>query len=117
MNKKETGFLYEQHACRFLKRQGLSVLDKNARVKYGEIDIIMQDGSCIVFVEVKFRKNLRFGGAISSISSKKQHCLLKAAYLWLSKNNLSAIHTQFRFDAVIFNGDEDAVNWLKNIFS
>lgn len=117
LNKKQTGDLYEQHARRFLEGQGLSLLDKNVRMKYGEIDLIMQDGSCLVFVEVKFRKNTRFGGAVASISLQKKRVLLKTAYLWLQKQKRCATHTEFRFDAVIFEGDETAVNWLKNFIS
>ncbi len=117
LSKKDTGTLYEQQACRFLERQGLFVIDKNVRLKCGELDIIMQDGSCIVFVEVKFRKNIMYGGATSSISTKQQRTLLNTAHLWLVKQNRSAIHTEFRFDAVIFEGTSNAVNWIKNIFS
>ena len=117
LSKKDTGIFYEQQACRFLERQGLFVLDKNVKLKCGELDIIMQDGSSIVFVEVKFRKNAMFGGATSSISKKQQRNLLNTAHLWLVKQKRSATHTEFRFDAIVFEGTSDAVNWIKNIFS
>ncbi|WP_407331466.1 YraN family protein [Enterovibrio sp. 27052020O] len=116
LNKKQTGDHYEQQACRFLERQGLTLLDKNARFKVGELDLVMRQGSCIVFVEVKFRKQSGFGGASATISHQKQRRLLKSAYLWLAKQGLSATHTEFRFDAVAFEGGINAVNWMKNIF-
>lgn len=77
----------------------------------------MQDGTCLVFVEVKFRKNTRYGGAAASITMHKKRSLLKTAYLWLQQQRRSATHTEFRFDAVIFEGDENAINWIKNFLS
>lgn len=115
LNKKQTGDYYEQQACRYLERQGLTPIDKNARFKAGELNLVMQDKSCIVFVEVKFRKQTHFGGAAVTISASKRQKLLKAAYLWLSQKGLSATHTEFRFDAVTFEGDANSVNWVKNI--
>ncbi|MDD1792005.1 YraN family protein [Enterovibrio makurazakiensis] len=116
LNKKQTGDLYEQQACRYLERQGLVTLDKNARFKVGELDLVMRHGTCIVFVEVKFRKQSAFGGAAVTISHQKQQRLLKSAYLWLAKQGLSATHAEFRFDAVAFEGDVNSVNWMKNIY-
>lgn len=115
LNRKQTGDHYENQACRFLERQGLVSLDKNARFKGGEIDLIMREKSCIVFVEVKYRKQASYGGAAATISRQKQQRMLKAAYLWMAKKGLSATHTEFRFDAVTFEGDVNSVNWIKNI--
>lgn len=114
-NSKQIGSFYEQQACRFLQRQGLKLIDKNVKLKKGEIDLIMQEGSCLVFIEVKYRTLPNYGGAISSISSQKQRILLKTAYLWLAKQKLSAVQSEYRFDAVTFEGDTNKVNWIKNI--
>lgn len=115
LNKKQTGDHYEEQAKRYLVRHGLIPLDKNARFKAGELDLVMREGNCIVFIEVKFRKQTHFGGAAAAISATKRQRLLKAAYLWLGQNGLSATHTEFRFDAVTFEGDVNSVNWVKNI--
>ncbi|NGN98200.1 YraN family protein [Grimontia sp. S25] len=115
LSKKQTGDHYEIQACRFLERQGLKTIEKNARFKGGELDLIMREQSCLVFVEVKYRNQTTYGGAAASISPRKQQRMLKAAYLWLAKNGLSATHTEFRFDAVTFEGNVNSVNWMKNI--
>ena len=115
LNKKQTGDLFEKEACRYLQRHGLTHLGSNARFKQGELDLIMRDGACIVFVEVKFRKQSSFGGAAAAISPQKQQRLLRAAYLWLANKGLSATSTEFRFDAVTFDGGVNAVNWVRNI--
>ena len=53
----------EQAARAFLTRRGYAVLETNFRTRFGEIDIIAQDGKYIVFVEVKTRKDARFAAA------------------------------------------------------
>ncbi|MDD1782251.1 YraN family protein [Enterovibrio sp. ZSDZ35] len=116
LNKKQSGDHYEQQACRFLKRQGLLFIDKNVRFKLGELDLVMRDGTCLVFIEVKFRQSQKFGGAAITVNHKKQQRMLKSAYLWLSQKGLSATQTEFRFDVVAFEGEVNSVNWIKNIF-
>ncbi len=113
--KKEIGDHYEQSARQYLEQQGLVFIAKNQRFKRGELDLIMKEGACFVFVEVKYRQNTFYGGAIYSISNKKKQRLLQAAYLWLKNNHYSSSHTQFRFDAVIIEGKIDNTLWVKNI--
>ncbi len=113
--KKEIGDHYEHSARQYLEKKGLVFIAKNQRFKTGELDLIMKDGACFVFIEVKFRQNTFYGGAIGSISSKKKQRLLQAAYLWLKKHHHSGTHTQFRFDAVIIEGKIDNTLWVKNI--
>lgn len=76
-----------QHAetacCQYLQEQGLTLLDKNYRGKRGEIDIIMQDSDVLVFIEVRFRKNNHYGGALASITPKKQQRILATAEQYL----------------------------------
>ena len=62
----------ENACCKYLQKQGLKLLSRNYRGKRGEIDIIMQDKDSLVFVEVRYRKNNLFGGALASITPKKQ---------------------------------------------
>ena len=50
------------------KRAGLRCLARNYRCRLGEIDLIMQDGDTVVFVEVRQRRSARFGGAAASIT-------------------------------------------------
>ena len=51
----------EQLACDWLGKHGLNLHARNFRSRYGEIDLIMQDGNCLVFIEVKYRKNNFYG--------------------------------------------------------
>ncbi|MDP1996955.1 MAG: YraN family protein, partial [Gallionella sp.] len=60
----------EQHAARYLQQQGLKPVAQNYRSRFGEIDLIMQDGATLVFVEVRLRRSANFGGAAASIDAR-----------------------------------------------
>ena len=61
MNKRETGSRYEEAAAAFLQKQGLTLLEKNFRSRFGEIDLILKDGAYLVFTEVKYRADGSLG--------------------------------------------------------
>lgn len=112
MNKQ--GALAEQWAAQFLQKQGLKLLEQNYRGRFGEIDLIMQDGVTLVFVEVRLRKNADFGGAAASIDNRKQQRIIRTSQQYLSG---MAHIPACRFDAVLL-GDVQGNNaqWLKNAF-
>ncbi len=109
------GALAEQFAARYLQQQGLTLITQNYRIRAGEIDLIMQDGESLVFVEVRMRSNAQFGGAAGSIDAHKQRRLILAAQHYLA----SLPHLPpCRFDAVLMEDAQGkALRWLKNAFS
>ncbi|GAL36423.1 predicted endonuclease distantly related to archaeal Holliday junction resolvase [Vibrio maritimus] len=113
-NKRAVGKRYEELAKDYLGRQGLVPLSENFTVKCGEVDLIMQDKSSIVFVEVKYRRNQCYGSAQEMVTRAKAKKLEKAATLWLLKNGLSPYETEFRFDVVAIHEQGNDINWIKN---
>lgn len=114
-NSTKIGNEYERVACEFLSQQGLKLLYSNYRCKTGEIDLIMQQQHTIVFVEVKYRKNAKYGGAISALSQKQMQRLVKSAQLFLAESKNQ--HLNARFDVIAITGSEPPV-WIQNaIFS
>lgn len=108
------GAMAEQLAAEFLQRQGLQLLARNYRCRFGEIDLVMQDGATLVFVEVRQRRRTDFGGAAASIDVHKQRKLQLAAEHYLAPlRHLPPC----RFDAVLLQNSGDRVEWLKNAFS
>lgn len=105
MNTRRIGTEYEELACKLLEQAGMTVLERNFRVRAGEIDIIAKDGSELVFVEVKYRKDCTHGGAKYAISEAKKNKIRKVAQWYLAKNHLSVNRTFCRFDAVLIDGD------------
>jgi len=108
----------EEFAKQYLIQQGLVFIDQNVHCRQGEIDLVMQDGQTFIFVEVKYRKNNHFGGAISAISQSKQNKIKHCVAFFLHKANLNEYNTPCRFDVIALDGDinKPQVTWLKNAF-
>ncbi|VEC01235.1 Uncharacterised protein family UPF0102 [Cedecea lapagei] len=115
LNRQQRGAHYEQQARRYLERKGLRFVAANVHVRGGEIDLIMKQLQVIVFVEVRFRRSDRFGGAAASVTRSKQQRLLHAAQVWLSGNGESFDTVDCRFDVLAFTGNE--IEWLTNAFA
>ncbi len=107
----ERGKAAEDAAAAYLSKQGLRLVARNWRCKGGEIDLIMNDGAILVFVEVRERNNARFGGAGHSITAAKQGRVVHAAQLYLA--GLSRLPA-CRFDAVLIENGQ--IRWLKDAF-
>lgn len=106
-----SGTAAEDRAAAYLQQQGLKPVARNWRCRQGELDLVMRDGSTLVFVEVRSRANAAFGGAGASITQTKQAKLIRAAEHYL----LQQPHRgDCRFDAVLIDGN--ALQWLKNAF-
>ena len=102
----------EDCACQYLKSQGLILLERNYSSRFGEIDLIMQDANVLVFAEVRYRKNSKYGGAASSISHQKQQRIQKTAATYLQKKGSNC---PARFDVIAIQGDMQ-INWIKSAF-
>lgn len=107
------GHRMEETACRFLERRGLQLIERNYRCRVGELDIVMQDKDTLVFVEVRYRRQRRFGGAVESIDPHKQQRLLRAAEHYLQRHP-AAGDRPCRFDVVALQGAAHAprIEWL-----
>ncbi len=84
--RAEIGALGEQLAVEHLTSLGLTVLDRNWRCRYGELDVIAADDAArtAVFVEVKTRTNDHFGGVEQAVTPDKVRRLRRLAGLWLA---------------------------------
>ena len=110
-----TGQYYENRALAFLKQQGLTLVERNARNRGGEIDLIMRDNTGWVFVEVRFRKNCDYGDALLSVNWRKRRKLLAAAKYWLSQRQESFETSACRFDICAITGNQ--LDWIQNAFN
>ena len=104
----------EKRAEQYLQQQGLKLIVQNYRSRFGEIDLIMQDGATLVFIEVRLRRHAGFGGAAASIDVHKQQRIIRTAQQYLAS---LARTPPCRFDAVLMEDVKgDHVQWLKNAF-
>lgn len=99
----------EDDALSHLQCHGLTLRERNFRCKGGEIDLIMQERATLVFVEVRKRKQSKYGGAAASINSAKQRRLIIAAQFYLMRYKMPP---PCRFDVIAIDGTE--LTWLKN---
>lgn len=114
MTRGEQG---EVLAARLLEEKGYRILDRNFRTREGEIDLIAEDGQYIVFVEVKLRKNDRYGAAREYVTPAKQRRILAAAGGWLAEHADCVL--QPRFDVIEIYEDAAApaeICHLENAF-
>jgi putative endonuclease len=103
----------ENLAAAFLQSAGLELVARNYHCRFGEIDLIARDGKTLVFVEVRMRSSDRFGGAAASITAAKRAKLSRAARHYLAG---VARAPACRFDALLVNGRDNSIEWLKNAF-
>lgn len=102
----------ESAALAFLRKEGLELLERNYRCRMGEIDLVMKEDETLVFVEVRQRSNMDFGGARESITTGKKERILKAARHYLSRFDFIP---ECRFDAVLLDG-EGGMEWIRGAF-
>jgi putative endonuclease len=95
----------EDLAVEFLRKQGLRVLARNYRTRFGELDVICRKGRTIVFVEVRSRTGDSGRPAEESLTPKKVDHLLKCAQAWLAKKKLDRNPVRFDLVAVDFSGE------------
>lgn len=104
----------EQSAAAFLQHQKLILLARNYRCRFGEIDLIMQEGDTVVFVEVRMRSSDQFGGAAASITAAKQLKLTRTARYYLAEHEGDF---PCRFDAILISGERgNKIEWIRNAF-
>jgi putative endonuclease len=105
----------EDLACQYLKEQGLILIERNYRCRCGELDLIMRDGAQLVFVEVRYRRNHRYGTPAETVTRLKQVRLLRAAARYLQSRHSNA---PCRFDviAITERQGKSTLQWIRDAF-
>lgn len=117
-NRKELGYYGEAVARKALEKQGYRLREKNFTIRGGEIDLIMEKGNELVFVEVKTRRSQSYGSPLESVTPQKQKRFLHAAEVYLSAVGLTDPDVRF-FAVGVEMGEGDRVKKveiLKDIF-
>ena len=107
MNKREIGARYELLAASYLESCGYTILERNFRCRYGEIDLVAADEAgeqpVLVFVEVKYRSSAAYGYGEEAVDVRKQKTIRKAASFYLTRYRVKN-STPCRFDVIVFEG-------------
>ena len=117
MNKRVTGSWYESIACSYLEEHNIKILKRNFRVRSGEIDIVGYDGSFYCFIEVKYRKDTKYGGPEAAVTLSKQKQICNVSRFYLAFNNIPE-SAPVRYDVIAISGEENAltIKWYKDAF-
>ncbi len=123
--RKDKGKKGEELAAKFLCKNGYTILERNFRLKLGEIDLVCKKSNTIVFVEVKTRKNLKFGFPEESVDLRKRAKLNQVASVYISRLSelqpaLTEVNLDYRFDIVSiimdFEGKVNSIKLIENAF-
>ena len=103
----------EDRARSLLEAAGLAFVAANVRYPFGELDLVMREGATLVFVEVRERATMGYGGAAASVNARKRLRLRRAAQRYLQQfhNHRSP---PCRFDVVAFEAGDP--HWIQGAF-
>lgn len=111
------GAFGEDAVVDFIRVRGLTLLDRNWRIREGEIDIIAKlDDGTLVFIEVKTRTSVAFGHPLEAISSDKARRLQRLALAWLATHQ--SLGCEYRIDCaavLISKGGKYSVEYRENV--
>jgi putative endonuclease len=103
-SNKELGRIGELAAADYLEGLGYRIVARNVRYRFGELDLVAEEGQVLVFVEVKTRRGERFGSAVEAITPAKQRQLVKLASLYLAAGRHTNRSCRFDIVTVVPNG-------------
>ena len=119
MGRGTTGALgdrAEQAAFQFLVERKLRPVARNFRCRGGEIDLIMLEGDCLVFVEVRARRSLAFADPADTVDHRKQRKLVRTAAMFAARNRHYAA-LAMRFDVIAIDGSRaPRIRWIRDAF-
>jgi putative endonuclease len=101
--RRRTGQIAEDLVAARLAAAGWEIVERNARTRHGELDLVALDGRALVFVEVKAaRAGTASGPArpIESVDFRKQRRIRRLATAWMSERRLLSRWEEIRFDAI-----------------
>lgn len=101
--RRSTGVVGERAAAEHLAALGFSVLERNARTRYGELDLVCSGGGLLLFVEVKARAGRGpedAERALESIGPRKRLQVRRLARAWLAEHEPVPGFAEIRFDAI-----------------
>ncbi len=102
----------ERRACQYLEERGLHLRQRNFRTRLGEIDLIMDDGPVLAFVEVRYRKPGALVSPLESITPTKAQRITRAATQYLQARP-ELRNRRCRFDVVAISDD---IRWIQAAF-
>jgi len=117
VNKIQQGNQGEDIACDFLKKKGYKIVERNFRIRGGEIDIIALEDSALVYIEVKTRKNYNYGRPEEAVTLRKIKFIERTAKFYRNNRKYLKLPDLERIDVVSVDnlGSIPKIKLFKNI--
>ncbi|WP_225409323.1 YraN family protein [Stigmatella hybrida] len=116
VDRRAYGNEAEAMAARFLEDQGYRIRARNFRCRYGELDVVAEQGDTVCFVEVRMRSSAVWGDPSHTVSFSKQRRVVKAALHYLFAHELRDRMMRFDVISVVGHGGQARVEHLPNAF-
>ncbi|OHT80008.1 YraN family protein [Mycobacteroides saopaulense] len=113
--RAQIGIRGEDLAAGYLSGDGFTILDRNWRCRYGEIDIIAADGEMLIFVEVKTRTGQAFGSPAEAVTYAKLRRLRRLAGIWLAAQNGSWSSVRIDVIEIRLGGTAPAITHIHGV--
>jgi putative endonuclease len=116
MTRKKLGALGEEAAAELLRSRGYRIVTRNHRCRLGEVDLIVEKGGILAFVEVRTRASSVFGGPEETVGVRKQRRVIAAARDWLAQRRGPARAMRFDVVAVVDGPGGPLLTHIENAF-
>ncbi len=116
LSTRRAGDRGEQIALDYLIDKGYSLVERNYRTRYGEVDLILRSGDTMVFVEVKLRRGLGFGDPLESVTSRKQATIRSLAESYLAERDPDFENVRFDVVGILETRYETEIQHVRNAF-
>ena len=115
--RQDFGELGERIAERWLRRQGWRVVQRRFRSGHRDIDLVVEQGDLVVFVEVKARRGAQFGDPVEAVNWSKRRQLVRSASVWIDRHGRPSESYRFDVVGVLVEGERVRVRHVANAFS
>lgn len=111
---QQTGADAERQAAGLLQADGLKLIARNVRNRFGELDLIALERQTLVVIEVRARASARFGGAAVTVDRRKQARIIRATQAWLATQPAHRSRA-IRFDVMAVDAGRPP-QWIRGAF-
>jgi len=117
LQRKELGRWGEDTAEKYLEDNGISIIQKNYRTRYGEIDLIGKEDKDFVFIEVKTRQSQRFGFPEEAVTNNKLDRIETVVWDYFEEFNINDVDWRIDIVSIIRDAktDQFQLKWIKNV--
>ncbi len=116
--KRKIGDKGEKFVAKYLRKHKYKIIEKNYETRYGELDIICQNKSCICFVEVKTRKEGSLYRPLTAVNQNKKLKIIRSAFSYLKRNPCQDKMYRFDIAEVLYNEEgKMTLNYIENAFT